>query len=120
MNAERVGALFRGNDVFVPRVAIAASLAARMRGLLGRPQLAPGTGMLIEHCGSVHTVGMRYALDLVFLDRQWRVTRVVRGVAPGRLMVWGGWRAVRVLEVAAGWLDMAGVAPGTQLIWQDG
>ena len=53
-----------------------------------------GEALLIERCGSVHTVGMRFALDLVFLDRGWRVVRVARNVGPGRWMVWGAAMAV--------------------------
>jgi len=104
----------------VERVEVAATLAARMRGLLARPQPAPGSGLLIEWCGSVHTIGMRYPLDLVFLDRTWRVTRVVHGVPPGRWWVWGGWRAACVIEVAAGWLDTRQAAPGAELTWRKG
>jgi uncharacterized membrane protein (UPF0127 family) len=111
--------LLRDGRVWVARVDVAASLTARMRGLLGRPAPASGSGLLIERCGSVHTVGMRCPLDLVFLDRQWRVTRIVRNVPPGCCCVWGGWRAARVLEVAAGWLDVAGVTPGAVLVWRE-
>jgi uncharacterized membrane protein (UPF0127 family) len=91
----------------------------RLRGLLGRSSLGRGAGLLIERCGSVHTVGMRFALDLVFLDRAWRVVRVVRKVRPGRLMVWGGWRAARVLESEAGCLDLGEMKVGDTLQWAE-
>ena len=96
----------------------ASTFWSRMRGLLGRKGLGPGEALLIDRCGSVHTVGMRFALDLVFVDRAWRVLRVVRGVPPGRWMVSGGWRAARVYESEAGRLDCGGLAVGEALRWQ--
>jgi uncharacterized membrane protein (UPF0127 family) len=89
-----------------------------MRGLLGRRSLPPGEGLLIAHCGSIHTVGMRFAIDVVFLDRSWRVCRVCRNLRPGLPMVWGGWRAVYALEVSAGWADWTAVTPATQFEWR--
>jgi len=112
------GRIFHGGTVWVARAERAASLWPRLRGLLGRPGLGPSAALLIERCGAVHTVGMRFALDLVFLDRSWRVVRVVRNVRPGRLMVWGGWRAVRVVEAAAGGVALEGVRPGETVQWQ--
>jgi uncharacterized membrane protein (UPF0127 family) len=88
-----------------------------MRGLLGRDDLPVGHGLLIEACGSVHTVGMRFVLDVVFLDAAWCVRRVCRQVPPGRWLVWGGWCGLRALEVRAGWLDLSSVRPGTRLEW---
>lgn len=95
----------------------AAGFWDRLRGLLGRNGLGPGAAMLIERCGAVHTVGMRFALDLVFVDRVWRVTRTVLNAKPGRLMVSGGWRAARVFEAEAGCLNVEGIKKGEALKW---
>ncbi len=115
----RYGRIMCGKSVWAERAERAVSFRERMRGLLGRD--APGTGaaLLIERCGAVHTVGMRFALDLVFLDRAWRVARVVRGVRPGRLMVWGGWRAASVLETEAGCAELSRLAAGQELRWEN-
>lgn len=80
---------------------VASTFAARARGLIGRPSPAPGTGLLIERCNCIHTCFMRYPIDAVFLDRDGSPVRTVRGIRPWRLWVWGGWRAVKVLETAA-------------------
>ena len=93
-------------------VARASAFFQRMRGLLGRPPPPKNCALLIERCGSVHTVGMRYPLDLVFLDKKLHVTRVVPNVPPRRLFVGGGWRAAFVLEAAAGGLPLARLRPG--------
>ena len=91
----------------------------RMRGLLGRRVLPIGQGLLIENCGSVHTVGMRFPIDVIFLDHAWQVQRVCRHVSAGRWLVWGGWSGLQALEVACGWLETDGVKPGTQVEWMD-
>ncbi len=114
------GQLYWNDHLWVGNLEVATTLLARMRGLLGRADLPVGQGLLIEACGSVHTVGMRFALDVVFLDKAWRVRRVCQSVPPGRWLVWGGWQGLRALEVRAGWLELAGVSPGTQLEWRTG
>ena len=48
---------------------------------------------------------MRFPIDAVFLDRRGGVVRSVRGIRPWRAFVWGGWRAVKVLETAAEGVD---------------
>ncbi len=56
----------------------------RMRGLLARAPLGVGEGLLIAPCNGIHTVGMRYAIDVVFIDRDGRVLRVTRALPPLR------------------------------------
>ena len=80
---------------------VAETFFQRARGLIGRPGLPPGRGMLIKRCNCIHTFFMRFPIDATFLDRQGRVVRIVRNVRPWRLWVWGGWRAVQVLETAS-------------------
>ncbi len=111
------GRIACGGSVWAQRAERAVSAGERLRGLLGLPSLGPGAALVIERCGAVHTVGMRFPIDVVFLDRAWRVVRVVRNVQPGRLMVWGGWRAVRVVESEAGCLDVAALGEGDALAW---
>ena len=79
----------------------ARSFLARLRGLIGRRGLPPGQGLLILRCNAIHTCFMRFPIDAEFLDRHGHTVRVVRDIPPGRLCVWGGFRAVKVLETAA-------------------
>jgi uncharacterized protein len=68
---------------------------------LGLAFLDPGDGaLLIRRCRSVHTFGMRFPLDVVFVDRDWRVVRLVRDVGPRRFVSCRD--AAAVIEVAAG------------------
>ena len=80
---------------------VARSFWARLKGLIGRRGLPPGRGLLILRCNAIHTFFMRFAIDAVFYDRQDRVVKTVRNVRPWRPFVWGGFRAVKVLETAA-------------------
>jgi uncharacterized membrane protein (UPF0127 family) len=72
----------------------------RMRGLLGRRELSSDEGVLLRPAGSVHTFFMRFAIDVVFLDRDGRVVRVAESVPPWRTAAARGARAV--LELRAG------------------
>ena len=57
----------------------------RLTGLVGRRSLPPGVALEIPRCRSVHTFGMRFALDLAWLDGERRVVRIDRAVAPWRV-----------------------------------
>ena len=78
-------------------VPVATAFRSRLLGLSGLSREQAGAGLLIPRCASVHTFGMRFELDLVFLDADDRVLAVCLGVPPRRLT----WRrgASAVLEV---------------------
>jgi len=92
---------------------LADSVWARGRGLLGRSGLAPRQGLLIRPCSSVHTWFMRFAIDVVYLDRDWRVTKVVPNLKPWRFS-WGR-GAHMALELPSGEAGRQGIAPGVVL-----
>jgi uncharacterized membrane protein (UPF0127 family) len=81
-------------------VAVAVGFRARLFGLAGLERAEVGVGLLIPACASVHTFGMRFGLDLVFLDLIGRPLAIRRGVAPGRL----AWHSLAdsILELPAG------------------
>ena len=94
-------------EVEVPRGSL-----DRMKGLLGRDLLAPGNGMLLKG-KQVHTFGMRFAIDALYLDGDHRVLSVHR-LAPrrlGPLLL----RARSVLELADGEASRLGIEPGVTL-----
>lgn len=111
------GAIYLGEECVVPRVWIATGFWERMRGLLGRPQLQQGEGMLIDDCRLVHTFGMRYALDLAFLDRRGQVRKLVGELAPSRMM--GSFAARATLELAPGALAGLNLKAGDSLTWRE-
>ena len=96
--------LKKGDAVLIASVESAFSLGARMRGLLGCDKLLPGHALHIKPCGSIHTLGMKFMLDLIFLDQNLHVVNIVRDVAPFR-MVLGGKHAASVIELESGWFD---------------
>ena len=81
---------------------VARTLFARIKGLIGTKRLPPGEGMLILRCNAIHTFFMSFAIDATFLDQQDHVVKVVRNIHPWHPFVWGGLRAVKVLETATG------------------
>jgi uncharacterized membrane protein (UPF0127 family) len=99
--------------VVCERCELPESWFARMRGLLGRSSLEPGSGMLIDAAPSVHMFFMRFPIDVLFLDRDWRVVRVVHGLRPWRVA--GARRAVAALELPAGTAAEAGIEEGDVL-----
>ena len=111
-NAPRVFQVhnLRTQAMLAHRVEVADRGPARSRGLLGRQTLGEGEGLWIVPCEAVHTFGMRFAIDLVFLDRRNVVRKVRSSVPPWRLS--GCLRARTVLELAAGTLKSMPVHPG--------
>lgn len=89
----------------------------RFKGLLGRAGLPPGHGLLIPRCPAIHMIGMRFAIDCIFIDRENRVVSLGRDVRPGRICCRGGPGSVAVIEIATGWLPADAVKPGDQLAW---
>jgi len=71
--------------VLAERVDIARGFFARGRGLLGRAALPPGEALVIVPCGSIHTLGMRFAIDVLLLDGAGRCLAVAHALAPCRL-----------------------------------
>ena len=77
---------------------IADNFFKRAKGLIGRDGLNPGEGMLIPKCNAIHTFFMRFPIDATFLSATGEIVKTVRDIHPGNPMVFGGWRAAKVLE----------------------
>jgi uncharacterized membrane protein (UPF0127 family) len=103
--------------VVCDRCRLADRFFSRLRGLLGRGELPAGDGLLLSPGSSVHTFFMRFAIDVVFLDRDLRVVGVAPNLRPWRL---AGRRGVRhVLELSAGEAERRGIGAGEQLALGD-
>src|SRR5437868_2391429 len=101
------------NSVLAESADVADSSAKRQKGLLGRDSLPAGSGLWIVPCEGVHTCGMRFAIDVVYLDRKKRVRKVRRAMAPWRFSMC--LLAHSVLELPAGVIQQTGTKPGDQL-----
>jgi uncharacterized protein len=92
---------------------VADNAAKRRKGLLGRQGLGPGEGLWILPCEAVHTFGMQFPIDLVYLDRDMRVKKVRSDVSPWRLSACLS--AHSVLELASGSIRRTQTRPGDRL-----
>src|ERR1035441_5840327 len=86
--------------VLATRMELADSAPKRNRGLLGRGSLAPGEGLWIVPCESIHTFFMQFPIDLVYLDRERRIKKLRSEVPPWRISVC--LTAHSILELPAG------------------
>ncbi len=98
-------------------IALADTFGTRLKGLLGRKNLQPGQGLLINPCSSIHSIGMKFAFDAVFLDRDQMVIRVAENVAPNRVGPVVP-KAKYTLELPAGTVRATGMAVGHRLVWK--
>jgi uncharacterized membrane protein (UPF0127 family) len=114
----RDGALLRESDGRpLARAWKAEGPWERVRGLLGREPLGPGEALLIEPCWLVHTFGMRYALDLAFVDGSGRVRKLAYDVRPGRIA--GSPGARQTFEFPAGVLAGLPLRVGDRVVWRE-
>ncbi len=99
--------------VLLERVDTALSVWERFRGLMLRRQLAEGHGLLLPDCRSIHTCFMRFPIDVVYLDEDNCVSRIIPRMRPWRISVC--WAARFVLEAPAGWSERVGLKRGDVL-----
>ncbi len=103
------------NELLAEDVRVAATFWSRLRGLLGSIPLTSGQGLLIDPCNSVHTVGMSYPIDVLFVSEAGEVLHVERAMPPLR-MSRIHWNSRFVVELAAGGAEK--VQPGDRLTVQ--
>lgn len=94
-------------------IEVADSFWPRFRGLLGRPGMEVGEGLLISPCSSIHCFGMKFAIDAIFLDKDYRVVSVHPDLKP-RAMA-SNRKARYVLELKAGEATRHNIQVGEQL-----
>ena len=102
------------NTVIGDGIRDAGTLLARSRGLLGKEGLASGEGLWISPCGSIHSFGMRFAFDALFLDRNLTVVGRYDRFRRNRISrVF--WSAQGVLELPAGTIERTGTEVGDEI-----
>jgi len=115
----------RTNGTVASIVELAVTRSDRKRGLLGRPGLDASAALMLAPCPAVHTAFMQFTIDVVFVDRDGRVRKIVRGLAPWRMSASLG--AYAAIEFTAGgerdlvpgdrlYLSGAGVAGGAGVV----
>jgi uncharacterized protein len=79
--------------------------------LLGRSSLERGEALWIPKCQGIHTIGMRFAIDVVFLDKNLKVVRAFGRIPPNKTGP-VEMAAASVVELPAGTLNMIGISEG--------
>ena len=98
------------------RIGLADHWLARLRGMLAKPEPDAGAGLLLTPCRSVHMFGMRYPLDVAFLDADGTVVALYPSLSPGSRTGWHR-NAVHALELPAGSLMSTDTQVGDVLSW---
>jgi uncharacterized protein len=90
-------------EVLAERAEMATSYWTRFLGLMGRRELPPGSGLVLQPGGGIHMWFMKIPLDVVHVDKRDRVTHVLRGIKPWRFgpLFVGGKRAIELPVGAA-------------------
>ena len=97
------------------RVKVADSGLSRMVGLLGKRSMAPESGVWIVPCNSIHTIGMLFSIDVVLLDRDFKVVGLYELLRPFSITR-PNFRAESVIELPAHTIFKSGTAIGDQLV----
>lgn len=97
------------------RVHMACSFQSRCLGLLARSAMREEEGLLLMPSGSIHTLGMRFPIDVIFMNRQMRILGLAEHVRPWRIRL-APRGTCRVLELAAGQIQAKKLAAGMYLI----
>jgi len=100
--------------IIVEELEIAEALHSRRRGLIGRRSLDFNQGLMISPCRWIHTFGMSFPIDVVYVGKDWRVVACQESLPPNRI----GRPVLRahfVIELAAGAIRHSGLKAGDRL-----
>lgn len=108
------------DTILAERVRIASTFLFRLKGLIGRKKLQEGECLIIMPCSSIHTFFMKFPIDVIFLDEDWKIIKIVQYVKPWKpaLTVKG---ANAVIEFPAKYLEKCdpNIEVGNKLKLQD-
>jgi uncharacterized membrane protein (UPF0127 family) len=98
------------------RVRPAHTFWTRLVGLLGSKELPEQSGLWLKPCSGIHTMGMNYPIDVVFLNKQHQVTKTVSNIHPNRFCP-AGRGTKTVLELPTGTASRLKIKAGDQLVF---
>lgn len=99
------------------RARLAERWWSRLLGLIGRRALREGEALVLVPCRAVHMLGMRFPLDVAFLDERGGVVAIYHCLEPGSRSGWHR-RARVAVEMPAGTLARTGTLPGDVMAWE--
>lgn len=96
-------------------IELADNFFKRLRGLMFRSRLAAGRGLLLAPCNSVHMLFMRFAIDVIYLDENFCIKKIVHDLTPwlGISFCFGAWGA---LELPSGEAKRLNLVVGQKLL----
>ncbi len=104
------------NSVLGDKIDVADTSSKRRTGLLRHTGLAPGEGLWIVPSESVHTFGMKFPIDVVFVNKKKRVVKVRPNMVKRRIAL--ALTAHSVVELPVGAIEATGTAPGDELVFE--
>lgn len=103
------------NSVVSEEVIFANTPLKRMKGLLGRKELKKGQALVIRPCNSIHTFFMRFSIDVLFVDKENRVIKIISCLKPFRLSpVY--FNSAFTVELPVGTIQSASIKEGDTLV----
>ena len=112
------GGIFTSHNqkLILSHVLKTSSMTERMRGLLWHTPLNDGEGLLIQPCSLIHTFGMHYEIDVIFLSKDLTIKKIFSHVKPYRFVMSFG--AAMVLEIVADSAAKLGLVENMKLQWE--
>lgn len=107
------------DNILLDKAYIADNFFTRLKGLLGKDGLDSGEGLIIKPCNSIHTIGMKFPIDVAFLDKDDRVVHIMNNIPSGRFSPIVK-KAKYVIETKAGELALKGLEIGDILQLRQG
>lgn len=103
------------NIILAEEIFLAHTFFSRSRGLLNKRNFPSGQGIILAPCKAVHTFFMRFPIDLIFVDKNYKVLKLLANIKPNRLT---GicWSACKVVELPAGTLKLTHTQVFDQLL----
>lgn len=101
------------NSIIASNAGVADTFLTRLKGLLGTKRLETGKGIVIRPCSSIHTVGMNYDIDVLFLDSYDSVIKVISKMPASRFSVCQ--KSSYVVELPAGTIEATGTVVGDKI-----
>lgn len=103
----------KDNKVIANDAQLANTFFSRLKGLLGTQQFESGKGLIIRPCNSIHTIGMKYAIDVLFMDEHDQILKIVMDMPAGKFSLCRN--GSYVVELPAGIAAATGTAVGDRL-----
>lgn len=101
------------HEIIAYELGIARTTAQKTKGLLGKKLFPAGEGLLIEHCNSIHMFFMKFPLDILFVDENYKVVKIVKDLKIWMMSMCG--QATHTIELPVGTIDLHRVRVGDEL-----